>query len=39
MEIEKKKELRTDSLEEGGKYLIEINLEDLENISGNSIGY
>ena len=34
MEIEKQKELGTDSLEEGDKYLMEINLEDLENTSG-----
>ena len=33
-EIEKQQELRTDSLEEGDKYLMEINLEDLENTSG-----
>ena len=34
MEIEKQKEPGTDSLEEGDKYLMEINLEDLENTSG-----
>ena len=31
MEIGKQQELGTDSLEEGDKYLMEINLEDLEN--------
>ena len=31
MEIEKQQELGNDSLEEGDKYLMEINLEDLEN--------
>ena len=34
MEIEKQQELGTDSLEEGDKYLMDINLEDLENTSG-----
>ena len=29
MEIEKQQELGTDSLEEGDKYLMEINLENL----------
>ena len=33
MEIEKHQELGTDSLEEGDKYLMDINLEDLENTS------
>ena len=41
MEIEKKQELVTDSLEERDKYLMENNPEDLENTSDkrNSIGY
>ena len=39
MEIEKQQELGTDSLEEGDKYLMEINLEDLENISGEKQQY
>ena len=41
MEIEKYQKLGTYSLEEGDKYLMKINLEDLENTSGknNSIGY
>ena len=41
MDIEKQQELGNYSLEEGDKYLMEINLEDLENTSGknNSIGY
>ena len=34
MEIEKYQELGTNSLEEGDIYLKEINLEDLENTSG-----
>ena len=34
MEIEKKQELSTDSLEEGDKYLMEINLENMETTSG-----
>ena len=34
MEIEKHQELGTDSLVEGDKYLMEINLEDLENTPG-----
>ena len=34
MEIEKQQELGTDSLEEGDKHLMEINLEYLENTSG-----
>ena len=33
MEIEKQQELSTESLEEGDKYLTEINLEDTENTS------
>ena len=39
MEIEKQKELGTDSLEEGDKYLMDINLEDLENTSGEKQQY
>ena len=39
MEIEKYQELGTDSLEEVDKYLMEINLEDLENISGENHQY
>ena len=39
MEIEKQQELGTDSLEEGDKYLMEINLEDLENASGEKRQY
>ena len=39
MEIEKHPELVTDSLEEGDKYLMEINLEDLENTSGEKQQY
>ena len=38
-EIEKQQELGTDSLEEGDKYLMEINLEDLENTSGENQQY
>ena len=38
-EIEKQKELGTDSLDEGYKYLMEINLEDLENTSGEKQQY
>ena len=34
MKIEKQQELGTNSLEEGDKYLMEINLEDMENTSG-----
>ena len=34
MEIEKQQELGTDSLGKGDKYLMEINLEDLEETSG-----
>ena len=34
MEIKKQQELGTDALEEGDKYLMNINLEDMENISG-----
>ena len=36
MEIEKQQELGTNSLEDGDKFLMEINLEDLENTSGES---
>ena len=39
MDIEKQQELGTDSLEEGDKYLTEINLEDLENTSGEKQQY
>ena len=39
MEIEKQQELGTDSLEEGNKYLMGINLEDLENTSGENQQY
>ena len=39
MEIEKQQELSTDSLEEGDKYVMEINLEDLENTSGEKQQY
>ena len=39
MEIEKQQELGTDSIEEGDKYLMEINLEDLENTSGKKQQY
>ena len=39
MEIEKQQELGTDSLEEGDKYMTEINLEDLENTSGKNQQY
>ena len=39
MEIEKQKALGTDSLEEGDKYLMDINLEDLENTSGEKQHY
>ena len=39
MEIEKQQELGTDSREEGDKYLMEINLEDLENTSGKKQQY
>ena len=34
MEIEKQQELGTNSLDEGDKYMTEINLEYLENTSG-----
>ena len=34
MEIEKQQELGTDSLGKRDKYLMEINLEDLKNTSG-----
>ena len=39
MDIEKQQELGTDSLEEEDKYLMEINLEDLENTSGENQQY
>ena len=39
MEIEKHQELGTDSLEEGDKYLMDINLEDLENTPGENQQY
>ena len=39
MEIEKQQELSTNSLEEGDKYLMEINHEDLENTSGEKQQY
>ena len=39
IEIEKQQELGTNSLEEGDKYLMEINLEDLENTSGKKQQY
>ena len=39
MEIEKQPELGTDSPEEGDKYLMEINLEDLEKTSGEKQQY
>ena len=39
MEIEKQQELCTDSLEEGDKYLMEINIDDLENTSGKKQQY
>ena len=39
MEIEKQQELGTDSLEEGDKYLMEINLENLENTSDEKQNY
>ena len=39
MEIERQQEIGTDSLEEGYKYLMEINLEDLENTSGEMLQY
>ena len=39
MEIEKQQELGTDSLGEGYKYLMEINLEYLENTSGEKQQY
>ena len=39
MDIEKQQEIGTDSLEEGDKYLMEINLEDLENTSGKKKQY
>ena len=39
MEIEKQQELGTDSLEEGDKYLMEINLEDLGNTSDEKQQY
>ena len=39
MEIEKQQELGSDTLEEGDKYLMEINLEDMENTSGERQQY
>ena len=39
MEIEKKQELVTDSLEERDKYLMENNPEDLENTSDKKKQY
>ena len=39
MEIERQQEIGTDSLEEGYKYLMNINLEDLENTSGEKQHY
>ena len=39
MDIEKQQELSTDSLKEGDKYLMKINLEDLENTSGGKQQY
>ena len=39
MEIGKRQELVTDSLEEGDTYLMESNLEDLENTSGEKQQY
>ena len=39
MEIEKQQELGADSLEEGDKYQMDINLEDLENTSGEKQQY
>ena len=39
MDIEKQQELVTDSLEEGDISLMEINLEDLENTSGEKQQY
>ena len=38
-EIEKQRELATDSLWEGEKYLMDINLEDMENTSGERQHY
>ena len=39
MDIEKQQELGNYSIEEGDKYLIEINLEDLENTSDKKQQY
>ena len=39
MEIEKQQEIGTNSPEEGDKYLMEINLEDLENKPGKNQQY
>ena len=39
MDIEKQQELGTNSLEKRDKYLMEINLEDMENTSGKSQQY
>ena len=39
MEIEKHQGLGIESLEEGDKYLMDINLEDLENTSGEKQHY
>ena len=39
MEIEKHQELGTDALEEGDKSLMEINLEVMENTSGERQQY
>ena len=39
MEIEKYQELDNDSLEEGDKYQMEINVEDSENTSGEKQQY
>ena len=38
-EIGKHQELGTDSLEEGDKYLMDTNLEDFENTSGENQQY
>ena len=39
MDIEKQQELGTDSLEEGEKYQMDINLEDFENTSDKKQQY
>ena len=39
MKIEKQQELGTNSMEEGDKYFIDINLEDMENTSGERQEY